>query len=96
MPRTHVDVLDGPEEDCLLYLGQAEEKRLRLKSFATQLEEVARSGKIGGKKALVIGHEGEVGSGTLIKETTIEGEDGLSFVAAEGPAVKATMLPVQE
>lgn len=44
LPRTHIDVLQGPESSNLLYLGQVEERRLRLKTFAEQLEEVARRG----------------------------------------------------
>ena len=42
LPRTHIDVLEGPEKNRLLYIGQAEEQRLHLRSFATQLEDLAR------------------------------------------------------
>ena len=43
LARTHIDVLDGPEADNLLYLGKAEEQRLNLKSFAQQLEQLAKN-----------------------------------------------------
>ena len=42
LPRTYIDVLEGPEKNRLLYIGQAEEQRLHLRSFATQLEDLAR------------------------------------------------------
>ena len=32
MPRTHIDVLEGPEKNCLLYIGKAEERRLNVKT----------------------------------------------------------------
>ena len=42
LPRTHIDVLQGPEQGRLLYIGKAKEQRLKLRSFAKQLEDVAR------------------------------------------------------
>ena len=45
LPRTHVDVLAGPEENNVLFLGKQEETRLGLRTFAEQLVDVARSSK---------------------------------------------------
>ena len=42
LARTHVDVIQGPEEELLLYVGEAEEKRLKLRSFADQIEDLAK------------------------------------------------------
>ena len=53
LPRTHIDILEGPESSNLLYLGQVEERRLSLKTFAEQLEEVARRGSGPGTKRRV-------------------------------------------
>ena len=41
LPRTHIDILQGPESGNLLYVGQAEEARLGLSSFKAQLETLA-------------------------------------------------------
>ena len=41
LSRTHIDVLEGPEKRRVLYMD-TEEKRLHLRSFAAQLEDVAR------------------------------------------------------
>ena len=41
LERTHVDVLQGPEREFILYIGKREEARLNLKSYAQQLEEAA-------------------------------------------------------
>ena len=38
---TEVDVLQGPEKECLLYIGRREERRLNLRSYADQLQDVA-------------------------------------------------------
>ena len=42
LPRNHIDVLKGPETANLIYIGEAEEKRLKLRSYAEQLEDLAR------------------------------------------------------
>ena len=34
---------EGPEKNCLLYIGKAEEARLKLRSFSDQLDDLARS-----------------------------------------------------
>ena len=41
LPETHIDVLQGPEEGNLLYLGQVEESRLGLRSFKKQIKDLA-------------------------------------------------------
>ena len=51
LPRTHIDILQGPEKANLLYLGKVEEKRLQLKTYAEQLEEVAVKARAKGKEA---------------------------------------------
>ena len=50
LPRSHIDVLQGPESANLLYIGEAEEKRLKLRSYAEQLEDLARKGVENGKR----------------------------------------------
>ena len=45
LPRSHIDVLDGPETANLIYIGEAEEKRLKLRSYAEQLEDLAERGR---------------------------------------------------
>ena len=42
LPKWHIDVIEGPTSDRLLYLGQREEAELNLKTFQEQLTEVAR------------------------------------------------------
>ena len=42
LPRSRIDILKGPETANLIYIGEAEEKRLKLRSYATQLEDLAR------------------------------------------------------
>ena len=51
LPRTHIDILQGPEQANLLYLGKVEEKRLRIKTYAEQLEEVAVKARAEGREA---------------------------------------------
>ena len=41
LPHWHVDVLQGPTTDDLLYMGQREESELKLKSYSEQLTELA-------------------------------------------------------
>ena len=55
LPRTHIDVLQGPETSNLLYLGQAEEKRLKLRSFAEQQDVARKNAKTkGGAEAIKV------------------------------------------
>ena len=42
LPRTHIDVFQGPEKGRLLYIGKAEEQRLKMRSFVKQLEDLDR------------------------------------------------------
>ena len=42
LPKTKIDVIQAPEKNNLLLLGQQEERRLGLKTYAEQLEEVAK------------------------------------------------------
>ena len=42
LPKTKVDVLKGPETEHILYLGKEEEARLGLRTYAEQLEDVAK------------------------------------------------------
>ena len=50
LPRSHIDILDGPENANLIYIGEAEEKRLKLRSYAEQLEDLARKCEESSKK----------------------------------------------
>ena len=43
LPETKVDVLEGPETEHILYLGKEEEARLGLRTYAEQLEDVAKA-----------------------------------------------------
>ena len=48
----HVDVMQGPTKERLLYMGQREEQELNLKSYKDQLTELARESKMNTKKAV--------------------------------------------
>ena len=50
LEKTHIDVLQGPEEGNLLYIGKAEERRLGLTSFKEQVENLAEEIKNGNRK----------------------------------------------
>ena len=57
LPQWHIDVMQGPTTDHLLYLGQREQAELNLKTFQEQLTEVAKrrnekEGRSAGKKLL--------------------------------------------
>ena len=43
LTATRIDVLNGPESQVILYLGKEEEARLGLRTYAEQLEDVARA-----------------------------------------------------
>ena len=45
LPQSEIDILKGPEKGNLLYIGQEEERRLHLKSYKQQLEELALRGQ---------------------------------------------------
>ena len=48
----HVDFMQGPTNDRLLYMGQREERELNLKSYKDQLTELARGSKPGHKQSV--------------------------------------------
>ena len=52
LPHSHIDILQGPESGNLLYMGQAEESRLGLKSYKKQIEELAGKIQRGEKEQL--------------------------------------------
>ena len=56
--RNHIDILDGPETSNLLYIGEAEERRLKLKSYAQQLEELAAKKGLAKKQDKEVCREG--------------------------------------
>ena len=49
LPRSTIDIIEGPESENLIYIGEAEEERLKLRSYAQQLEDLARKGVGKGK-----------------------------------------------
>ena len=49
LPRSTIDILQGPEKANLIYIGEEEEKRLKLRSYKQQLEDLARKGLGKGK-----------------------------------------------
>ena len=76
LARNHIDILDGPETENLLYIGEAEERRLKLKSYAQQLEELAKKrGNLKRKKSEL---DQKVASGakTFLKPNPDENERG--------------------
>ena len=48
----HVDVMQGSTDECLLYMGQKEERELNLKPYKDQPTELARTRKTGAKRAV--------------------------------------------
>ena len=50
LPQTHIDILQGPEDGNLLYVGQVEEARLGLRSFKAQIESLASEIQDGKRK----------------------------------------------
>ena len=65
LPDWHIDVMQGPSKECLLYLGQREEQELKLKSYRDQLTEVARQRQEKGKR-----FKGTTDAGTGRKQPT--------------------------
>ena len=93
LPRTHIDVLQGPIKGHLLYIGKAEEKRLKLRSFASQLEDVARKqSKDVGKAYVTAG-----GEGSKVKVNTRKSESGEATVSfKQEPRFKRRLGVVKE
>ena len=52
LPKTHIDILQGPEDGDLLYVGQLEEQRLGLRSFKNQIEALAEEIQAGKREQL--------------------------------------------
>ena len=44
LPYSHIDIIEGPEKANLIYIGEAEEKRLKLRFYAEQIEDLAKKG----------------------------------------------------
>ena len=85
LPQWHVDVLEGPTDELLLYLGQQEETELKLKSFKDQLTELTRTQQVNGKKAKLKSESGTTTS-TRVK---IDGKMGkVVFEPDEQPRFK--------
>ena len=97
LEKTNVDILKGPEKNFILYLGQAEETRLNLKSYARQLEEMAERSKAG----LVVPPEEEANpqNSPPIRATQVKTGDSVKkvkFDAAEQPRYKRRLAKAQE
>ena len=86
LERTHVDVLQGPEREFILYIGKREEARLNLKSYATQLEEAAARAEAD----LVIPPEEEPG------EDQAGDNNRTTKVSKDGKPVEQVFNPAQQ
>ena len=82
LPRTHIDVLEGPEKNKLLYIGQAEEKRLNLRTFADQLEDLARDASEEGNPVHVTSGQ-VVEEGVVRKNGSAGGKDTLQLPSSK-------------
>ena len=96
LPRTHIDVLQGPEKGRLLYIGKAEETRLHLRSFASQLEDVAR--RSNETNASVHVTSGQTPPKLNVQEKkSVDGKKTVSFASKPGftrrLAVQQTAVP---
>ena len=89
LSRTHIDVLIGPESQNLIYLGQAEERRLNFKSFAEQLECVASKASKAGKGVVRVSPNGELEIETQVPCVTQVQRNGVSFYRFKRGAVVA-------
>ena len=88
LPRSHIDVLQGPESANLIYIGEAEEKRLQLKSYAQQLEELAKKG--GGRADTTATAKVEATNGKhkcAYSQVEVNGEPRLRFRGAAEASV---------
>ena len=101
LPRTHIDVLEGPESTNLLYLGQVEERRLSLKTFAEQLEDMARRGSGTGAKRRILVPCLTEGGLKKSKEGSVVKADGAAPISrakvdgADAKAVKSAKVPTK-
>ena len=81
LPKTHIDVLQGPEVGNMLYMGQVEEERLGLRSYRSQIEELANDIKEGRKKPPTAPKKA-LGRHD-VRETTLDGGGGPKTVRFE-------------
>ena len=88
LPEWHVDVLKGPTNEHLLYLGAKEETELKLKSFKDQLTEFARTQQ-GLKKKARLAKDGNTATATQVK---IDGKLGkVVFEPGQQPRFKCRL-----
>ena len=87
--KTHIDVLQGPEQGNLLYIGKAEEKRLGLRSYKEQVENLAKEIKNGSKKQPGAVKRAKATAGLQESQVKVEGQwRTVRFAAGEQPAYK--------
>ena len=72
MPRTKIDVIKGPEPAFLLYLGKAEEYRLKFKSYNDQLKRLAKCGLKGADGKVYVPEESENEGNTMTKDNATD------------------------
>ena len=89
LPKTHIDILQGPENGQLLYIGAKEEARLGFTSFKKQIEKLAVDIR-DGKKEQPVAPKQKKNTGEV--QTKCAGSDGgfrtVRFEAGKQPAYK--------
>ena len=89
LPKTHIDVLQGPENGNLLYIGQVEEERLGLNSFREQIEALADDIKNGKKEQPSAPKKVKSSPDVKITQLQADGEfRTVRFEAGKQPAYK--------
>ena len=74
LPNWHIDVMEGPSEDFLLYMGQKEERALNLKSYKDQLTELAARHNSGAKRSKRITCDGTCAHESTVMQVKHEGK----------------------